>query len=76
MGAYCPSKAAIASFARVLALEEAANGVRANVVSPGGICTDLVKKEFPEGTRWGNKERHFPLTVLITCTFLTPFQRF
>ncbi len=53
MGAYCPSKAAISSFARVLALEEAANGVRANIVSPGGICTDLVKKEFPEGTRCG-----------------------
>ena len=40
---YSGSKAAIAQFAKNLALEEAGNGIRVNIISPGFIATDLFK---------------------------------
>ncbi len=42
--AYGASKAALTQFAKVLALEEAPNGVRANVISPGGINTEILER--------------------------------
>ncbi len=47
-GGYCASKAAVTQLAKAIALEEAPHGVRANVVSPGVILTDLVRKFFQE----------------------------
>jgi NAD(P)-dependent dehydrogenase (short-subunit alcohol dehydrogenase family) len=38
---YAATKAAIASFTRVLAAEEAPYGIRANAISPGVIATDM-----------------------------------
>ena len=37
---YCASKAALDQLARVVALEEAPNGVRVNVLSPGMVVTE------------------------------------
>jgi meso-butanediol dehydrogenase/(S,S)-butanediol dehydrogenase/diacetyl reductase len=47
--AYCASKAAVAAVTKCLAQEFAADGVRANVVCPGGIKTAMVKNmRYPE----------------------------
>ncbi len=40
-GIYCTSKAALDMTAKVMAMEEAAQGVRVNVVSPGPVATDM-----------------------------------
>jgi len=40
---YCSTKGAITSFSKGLAIDEAANGVRVNIVSPGNIWTPLWK---------------------------------
>jgi len=43
---YCASKAAMTMLAKVVALEEAPNGVRSNAVSPGAHTSDMVKESF------------------------------
>lgn len=49
-GAYGPSKAALISLTRQMALEWAADGIRVNVVSPGTIDTPLTRANMtPEG---------------------------
>ncbi|MEO0517333.1 MAG: glucose 1-dehydrogenase [Cyanobacteria bacterium P01_A01_bin.116] len=45
-GAYCATKGAILSFTRTLALECAAQGIRANVICPGPVATPLLQVEF------------------------------
>ena len=40
LSVYCASKAALNHFAQCVALEEAANGIRVNVLSPGVILTE------------------------------------
>ncbi|WP_127784523.1 SDR family NAD(P)-dependent oxidoreductase [Rhodococcus sp. X156] len=44
MAAYCASKAAAAMYTKVLGLELAAAGVRANVVSPGSTDTPMLRR--------------------------------
>jgi NAD(P)-dependent dehydrogenase (short-subunit alcohol dehydrogenase family) len=39
---YCAAKAAVVQFSRALAVEEAANGIRVNVVCPGPVDTNLL----------------------------------
>jgi len=52
--AYCASKAAVAAVTKCLAQEFEADGVRANVICPGGIETAMVEKmRFPEGMDFG-----------------------
>jgi len=41
-GTYCASKACIDMLAKIIALEEAPNGVRCNLVSPGPVATELL----------------------------------
>jgi len=43
---YVTTKGAILSFSKSLAVDEARNGVRINVVSPGAIDTELANKEL------------------------------
>eukprot|EP00049_Salpingoeca_infusionum_P023878 m.14290 g.14290 ORF g.14290 m.14290 type:complete len:276 (-) comp6190_c0_seq2:242-1069(-) len=45
---YCATKGAITSFSKALAVEEAKNGVRVNIVSPGNIWTPMWKSACPE----------------------------
>ncbi len=45
LGAYCAAKAAIVAFTKVLAIELAPSGIKANAVCPGIVDTDL--------QRWG-----------------------
>ena len=40
-GAYCTSKHALVGFTKVLALETQPYGIRVNMLSPGGVLTDL-----------------------------------
>ena len=40
-GAYCASKHALVGFTKVLAIETQPYGIRVNMVSPGGVLTDL-----------------------------------
>ncbi|HET8708068.1 MAG TPA: SDR family NAD(P)-dependent oxidoreductase [Pseudomonadales bacterium] len=48
--AYCASKAAVAAITKCMAQEFEADGIRANVICPGGIETPLVKSvRFPQG---------------------------
>ena len=42
-GAYCTSKHALVGFTKVLALETQSHGIRVNMLSPGGVLTDLSK---------------------------------
>ncbi len=42
MGTYNATKAALTSLAKTTALEEAPNGVRVNIISPGPILTEMV----------------------------------
>lgn len=47
--AYCASKAAVAAITKCMAQEFEADGIRANVICPGGIETPLVQSiRFPE----------------------------
>ena len=47
--AYCASKAGVLAVTKCIALEHAADGIRANAVCPGGIKTPMVKQmRFPE----------------------------
>ncbi len=46
--AYVTAKHGLLGFARVLAKEGAAHGVRANVICPGFVRTPLVEKQIPE----------------------------
>ena len=50
-GAYCVSKAALVTWAKVIAMEERANGIRVMTISPGSVNTPLwdtatVKADF------------------------------
>lgn len=44
--AYATSKGAVLSFSRSLALELAAQGIRVNSISPGGVTTDRLVEQF------------------------------
>jgi 3-hydroxybutyrate dehydrogenase len=46
--AYVTAKHGLLGLARVVAKEGAAHGVRANVICPGFVKTDLVEKQIPE----------------------------
>jgi NAD(P)-dependent dehydrogenase (short-subunit alcohol dehydrogenase family) len=52
--AYCSSKAGVIHLTRVIADEYIKQGIRANVVAPGGMETPLQEAfmEFPEGVDW------------------------
>ncbi len=43
LSAYCASKGGLNMLMRVMALEEAPNGVRVNAVSPGAVLTDMMR---------------------------------
>lgn len=45
-GAYCATKGALLQLAKVIALEHAAQNIRANTLSPGGIATDRLARQF------------------------------
>lgn len=45
---YCASKAAIVALSRVAALEEIQNGIRINIVAPGGTETDMLQRIYPD----------------------------
>lgn len=47
-GGYAVSKAAVEALSRNLALEEAAAGVRVNVVDPGRLRTDMRREAYPD----------------------------
>jgi NAD(P)-dependent dehydrogenase (short-subunit alcohol dehydrogenase family) len=51
---YAPSKAALSNLTRVMALEWAAAGIRANAIAPGFIDTPLAAPiwEHPDRSRW------------------------
>ena len=41
-GGYCASKAALTHLAKAMALEEAPNDVRINIISPGAILSEML----------------------------------
>ncbi len=57
--AYCASKGALLQLAKVMALECAADGIRVNTLSPGGVATDRLVKRFGDldaaEREWGPK---------------------
>lgn len=56
-GPYGPSKAALISLTRTMALEWAADGVRVNVVSPGTTETPLLRANMTSETRRQREDR-------------------
>jgi meso-butanediol dehydrogenase/(S,S)-butanediol dehydrogenase/diacetyl reductase len=44
---YCASKAGLLNFTKVVALEFATRGLRANCVCPGGVNTPLIQNFIP-----------------------------
>jgi len=54
MAAYAASKAALTSLIQNIAYDYAADGVRANVVCPGWILTDMAMQEFGEAAHTKN----------------------
>lgn len=45
-GAYCATKGALLQLAKVIALEHAEQNIRANTLSPGGIATDRMVRQY------------------------------
>lgn len=54
MSAYSASKAALTSLIQNIAYDYAADGVRANVVCPGWIMTEMAEQEFAEAAHTKN----------------------
>jgi NAD(P)-dependent dehydrogenase (short-subunit alcohol dehydrogenase family) len=58
---YCATKAALLGLAKGMALDHAADGIRVNTLSPGGIATEQMIREFGDMATaerdWG-KARH------------------
>lgn len=56
-GPYCATKGALLQLAKVIALEHAEDNIRANTLSPGGIATDRLARQFGDLERaereWG-----------------------
>ena len=56
-GPYCSTKGALLQLAKVIALEHAGDGIRANTLSPGGVATDRLARQFGDLDRaereWG-----------------------
>lgn len=60
--AYCASKAAVVAITRCLAVEYAANGVRANAICPGGVNTHIHKTiQFPTDVDAKMMDKLYPL---------------
>ena len=64
-GPYAPSKAALVTMTRQMALEWAQDGVRVNAVNPGTILTPLARATLPEALR-EQRAREIPLGRLGT----------
>jgi NAD(P)-dependent dehydrogenase (short-subunit alcohol dehydrogenase family) len=58
--AYCASKAAVGAITRVLAVEWAAQGIRAVNVAPGFILTDLNREHWEGGGLRAHLEKRIP----------------
>jgi NAD(P)-dependent dehydrogenase (short-subunit alcohol dehydrogenase family) len=56
-GPYCATKGALLQLAKVIALEHAGDGIRANTLSPGGVATDRLARQYGDLERaereWG-----------------------
>jgi len=59
--AYCATKGALLTLAKAMALDHAADGIRVNTLSPGGIATESMAREFGDlaaaEREWG-RARH------------------
>jgi NAD(P)-dependent dehydrogenase (short-subunit alcohol dehydrogenase family) len=62
-GAYAAAKGAVASFSRVLAVELAPHGIRVNVVAPGPVATEQLRKVY-DGPKYAERSRSIPLNRL------------
>ncbi|XP_075973138.1 L-fucose dehydrogenase-like [Anticarsia gemmatalis] len=62
---YCASKAGLDHFTRAIALELASSGVRANIVNPGPVLTDII-----ENTGAGSAEVEAAFTHMKSLTAL------
>jgi NAD(P)-dependent dehydrogenase (short-subunit alcohol dehydrogenase family) len=59
---YCTTKAALIQFTKCLAVDHAAEGIRANTISPGGIDTARILRRF--GTREAANRARGPAYLL------------
>jgi len=60
-GAYTPSKAGVLALTRLLAIEWAKYGIRANALSPGPIMTPLQRAAFPSEKLLAARNRAVPM---------------
>lgn len=61
VGLYCSAKAALNMLIRGLAQEWAADGIRANCVSPGMVRTPMSEPNYADPVRYENRLRLIPL---------------
>lgn len=66
MSAYSPSKAAVIMLVRVLAQELAADGIRANIVSPGMVRTMMTELIYQDPALKAERESLVPLKRVAT----------
>ena len=68
LGAYAAAKAAVTAFTRTVALEERANGVRANAVAPGMVDTEENRRSVtdPDDTVWVTRAQVAEVVAFLT----------
>lgn len=59
--AFAAAKTGLASLTRTIAMEEAENGITANMVSPGDIITDWKEKEIAAAVAVAGEEKNAPV---------------
>ena len=62
-GAYAAAKGAVTSFSRVLAVELAPHKIRVNVVAPGPVATEQLRKVY-DGPKYAERSRSIPFDRL------------
>ena len=62
-GAYAAAKGAVTSLSRVLAVELAPHKIRVNVVAPGPVATEQLRKVY-DGPKYAERSRSIPMNRL------------
>jgi NAD(P)-dependent dehydrogenase (short-subunit alcohol dehydrogenase family) len=60
LNAYSPSKAAVISLTKIMAVEWAKYGIRVNAISPGPTATPMFKAIYNNEAKWKRRQRAIP----------------
>jgi NAD(P)-dependent dehydrogenase (short-subunit alcohol dehydrogenase family) len=65
LGAYAAAKAAVIALTRTIAVEEKANGIRANALAPGNIDTEQNRKAMSADAKFVTREQVINAVMLL-----------